>query len=80
MNPSLDKNLKNQPEKFSLVKPFGRGGRRLESGAKAVTKTITMDPSDVDFFRDIGGGELSRGIRFAANKARELMTKEKITT
>lgn len=53
--------------------PGRGGGRRLESGAKAVSKTITIDPADVEFLKrpGIGDGELSRGIRRATQALRE---------
>lgn len=55
--------------------PGRGGGRKLESGAKAVPKTVTMDPSDIEFLTspEVGDGELSRGIRVAANELRKKM-------
>jgi len=47
------------------------GGRRLESGATAVPKTVTMDPGDVTLLKKLGDGELSRGIRRAAELVRK---------
>lgn len=51
--------------------PGRGGGRKLESGAKAVAKTVTMDPADIDVLMEFGDGELSRGIRRAAQLVRE---------
>lgn len=55
--------------------PGRGGGRKLESGAKAVPKTVTMDPADIEFLMSpsVGNGELSRGIRYAAKMLREKM-------
>ena len=55
--------------------PGRGGGRKLESGAKAVKKTITMDPADIEFLTSpgVGDGEVSRGIRVAAQVLREKM-------
>lgn len=55
--------------------PGRGGGRKLESGAKAVPKTVTMDPADIDFLTSpgVGDGELSRGIRRATQVMREKM-------
>ena len=52
--------------------PGRGGGRKLESGAKAVPKTVSMDPADVEFLTsaEVGDGELSRGIRIAAQALR----------
>lgn len=53
--------------------PGRGGGRKLESGAKAIPKTVTMDPADIEFLTSpgVGDGELSRGIRRAAQVMRE---------
>ena len=55
--------------------PGRGGGRKLESGAKAVPKTVTMDPADIEFLISpgVGDGELSRGIRRAAQVMRDKM-------
>lgn len=55
--------------------PGRGGGRKLESGAKAIPKTVTMDPADIDFLTSpgVGDGELSRGIRRATQVMREKM-------
>lgn len=55
--------------------PGRGGGRKLESGAKAIPKTVTMDPADIEFLTGpgVGDGELSRGIRRAAQVMREKM-------
>lgn len=55
--------------------PGRGGGRKLESGAKAIPKTVTMDPADIEFLTSsgVGDGELSRGIRRAAQVLREKM-------
>jgi hypothetical protein len=51
--------------------PGRGGGRKLESGAKAIPKTVTMDPADIDVLVALGDGELSRGIRRATQLVRE---------
>ena len=53
--------------------PGRGGGRKLESGAKAVKKTITMDPADIELLTSpgVGDGEVSRGIRIATQVLRE---------
>lgn len=64
--------------KGMLTPPKGRGGpgrgggRKLESGAKAIPKTVTMDPADIEFLISpgVGDGELSRGIRRATQVMR----------
>lgn len=55
--------------------PGRGGGRKLESGAKAIPKTVTMDPADIEFLTSpgVGEGELSRGIRRATQVMREKM-------
>lgn len=58
--------------------PGRGGGRKLESGAKAVPKTVTMDPTDIEFLigPGVGDGELSRGIRRATQVMREKMQRD----
>lgn len=58
--------------------PGRGGGRKLESGAKAIPKTVTMDPADIAFLISpgVGDGELSRGIRRAAQVMREKMQRD----
>lgn len=53
--------------------PGRGGGRKLESGATAVKMTLTLDPSDIELFKSqaVGNGEVSRGIRIAAQVLRE---------
>lgn len=65
--------------------PGRGGGRKLDSGAKAIPKTVTMDPADIEFLISpgVGDGELSRGIRRAAQVMREKMqraAKKALTT
>lgn len=62
--------------------PGRGGGRKLESGAKAVPKTVTMDPADIEFLLSpgVGDGELSRGIRKATQVMREKLQREENKT
>ena len=53
--------------------PGRGGGRKLESGAKAVPKTVSMDPADIEYLILVGDGELSRGIRRVTQMHREKM-------
>lgn len=57
--------------------PGRGGGRKLESGASAVRKTVTLDPADIPVFIEAGDGELSKGIRVAAQLLRESKEKTK---
>lgn len=45
-------------------------GKKMPSGAKAIKKTITIDPADEQTLVAFGGG-LSVGIRLAAQLIRE---------
>lgn len=57
--------------------PGRGGGRKLPTGAKAVAKTVTMDPADIEFLvsAEVGDGELSRGIRVATEELRKKLQK-----
>lgn len=67
-----------EPVKKGRGGPGRGGGRKLESGAKAVAKTVTMDPADVEFLTsaEVGAGELSRGIRVAAEALRKQLQRK----
>ncbi len=53
--------------------PGRGGGRKLESGAKAVAKNVSFDPEDIEFLvsQGVGDGELSRGVRLATQALRQ---------
>lgn len=51
--------------------PGRGGGRKLKSGAKAVRKTVTLDPADLRTLLGLGNGGLSEGIRKAVELARK---------
>lgn len=66
------------PVKRGRGGPGRGGGRKLESGAKAVPKTVSMDPADIEFLTsaEVGAGELSRGIRIAAEALRKKLQRK----
>ena len=62
-----------QPAAKGRGGPGRGGGRKLESGAKAVAKNVSFDPEDINFLMSegVGDGELSRGVRLATQALRQ---------